>query len=72
MYTHPIVSNIVRRVCRTTIQAETYTLRAGVEDADIVRAAVADLFGVLDLTRWEASVAMFMKQIWFSICKSRC
>ncbi|CAE7418365.1 GIP [Symbiodinium sp. CCMP2592] len=69
---HPIAwaSNIVRRVCRSTIQAEAYTLQAGVEDGDVIRAAVADLFGVLDLKRWEASAAKFMKQIWFTDCKS--
>ena len=69
---HPIAwaSNIVRRVCRSTIQAEAYTLQAGVEDGDVLRAAVADLFGALDLKRWEASAAKFMRQIWFTDCKS--
>ena len=69
---HPIAwaSNIARRVCRSTIQAEAYTLQAGVEDGDVLRAAVADLFGALDLKRWEASAAKFMRQIWFTDCKS--
>ena len=36
----------------------------------MLRAAVADLFGALDLKRWEASAAKFMRQIWFTDCKS--
>ena len=69
---HPISwsSNLVRRVCRSTIQAEAYTLQAGVEDGDVVRAAVTDIFGRLDLKRWEATSAGFMRQIWMTDCKS--
>eukprot|EP00439_Symbiodinium_sp_Y106_P074763 s2539_g14.t1 len=47
-----------------------YHRSQGVEDGDVLRAAVADLFGALDLKRWEASAAKFMKQIWFTDCKS--
>ncbi|CAE7211787.1 RE1 [Symbiodinium sp. CCMP2592] len=56
---HPILwaSNLVRRVCRSTIQAEAYTLQAGVEDGDVLRAAVTDIFGCLDMKRWEATSA---------------
>ena len=69
---HPILwaSNLVRRVCRSTIQAEAYTLQAGVEDGDVLRAAVTDIFGCLDMKRWEATSAKFVKQIWMTDCKS--
>ena len=71
---HPILwaSNLVRRVCRSTIQAEAYTaytLQAGVEDGDVLRAAVTDIFGCLDVKRWEATSAKFVKQIWMTDCK---
>ena len=69
---HPIMwaSNLVRRVCRSTIQAQAYTLQAGVEDGDVLRAAVTDIFGCLDMKRWEATSAKFVKQIWMTDCKS--
>ena len=69
---HPISysSTIVRRVCRSTIQAEAYTLQAGVEEGDRIRAAIADLYGVLDLKKWEASSASFMQQLWMTDCRS--
>ncbi|OLQ03412.1 Copia protein [Symbiodinium microadriaticum] len=69
---HPILwaSNLVRRVCRSTIQAEAYTLQAGVEDGDVLRAAITDIFGCLDMKRWEATSAKFVKQIWMTDCKS--
>ena len=57
-------------ICRSTIQAEAYTLQAGVEDGDVVRSAVTDIFGCLDLKRWEATSAGFMRQIWMTDCKS--
>ena len=69
---HPIAwsSNVVRRVCRSTIQAEAYTLQSGIEDGDRIRAAVTDLHGKLSQQRWEASSAAFMKQLWLTDCKS--
>ena len=71
-FVHPIAwaSNVVRRVCRSTIQAEAYTLQSGVEDGDVIRAAVTDLFGKLDLKRWQATSAAFIRQLWLTDCKS--
>ena len=62
-------SKKVRRVGRSTLQAEDYTLQTGVEQGDRLRAAVADLFGKLDRKKWEASSAAFMRQIWFTDCR---
>ena len=52
------------------MQAEAYTLQTGVEEGDRLKAAVADLFGKLDRRRWEASSAAFMRQVWFTDCRS--
>ena len=69
---HPMAwsSNVVRRVCCSTIQAEAYTLQSGIEDGDRIRAAVTDLHGKLSQQRWEASSAKFMKPLWLTDCKS--
>ena len=40
-------SRVVTRICRSTIQADSYTLQAGLEERDRVRAAFADFFGTL-------------------------
>lgn len=63
-------STIVRRVCRLTMQAEAYSLQAGVEEGDRIRAAICDIFNQLDRKRWERSASKFMKQVWFSDCRS--
>ena len=63
-------SNTLKRVCRATVQAETYGLSSGVEEGDRLRAAIADLYGKLDYKKWEASAAAFMPQIWFTDCRS--
>jgi hypothetical protein len=63
-------SNVVRRVCNSTIKAETYQLQLVVENGDLVRAAFADCHGLLDRRNWEASAASFCTQVWFTDCKS--
>ena len=63
-------SNTLKRVCRATVQAETYGLSSGVEEGDRLRAAIADLYGKLDYKKWEASAAAFMPQMWFTDCRS--
>ena len=63
-------SNTLKRVCRATVQAETYGLTLGVEEGDRLRAAIADLHGKLDYSKWEASAAAFMPQMWYTDCRS--
>jgi hypothetical protein len=63
-------STIVKRVCRATVQAEAYSLQAGVEEGDRLRAVIADMKGKLDPKKWEAASAATMKQVWFTDCKS--
>ena len=63
-------SNLVKRVCRSTFQAETYTLQQGVEESDRLRAMLADVFGLLDPKNWEATASAAFRQIWFTDCGS--
>ena len=63
-------STVVRRVCRSTMQAEAYSLQAGIEEGDRIRAAVCDAFGKLDRKHWERTASQFMQQVWFSDCRS--
>lgn len=53
-------STIVRRVCRSTMQAEAYSVQAGVEEGDRVRAAAALLYAIssINLTRNTGSVPL--------------
>ena len=41
-------SNTIRRVCRSTLQCEAYSLQAGQESGDKLRGALAELLGQLD------------------------
>ena len=40
-------SNRLKRVCRSTLTAETYQMELGVEAADQLRAAIADMFEIV-------------------------
>ena len=62
-------SSIVRRVCRSTVQAEAYNLDLCVEENDLLRAALVDLRGLLDHKNWEVSAASKMHAVWFTDCK---
>ena len=63
-------SNALKRVVRSTIQAEAYNLQQVVEEADILRAALVDTWGLLNRHDWEASAATHLKSVWFTDCKS--
>ena len=63
-------SHIVKRVCRSTVQAEAYTLRNGIDRAERLRGVITDLYEPLNLKHWEAQAGAFMKHIWFTDCKS--
>ena len=52
------------------MQAETYALSHGVEWGDFLRAAIADLMGVLDIRRWYESACSAIRQVWFTDCNS--
>ena len=63
-------SSILRRACRSTIEAETFNIQYAVEAGDIIGAGIADMHGMLDHMNWEASVAAFMHAVWFTDCES--
>ena len=56
---HPIAwsSTVIRRVCRSTLQAETMSLSKGVESGTRLRAAIVDMRGQLDIGNWEESAS---------------
>ncbi len=58
----------IKSVCRATYQAETYQLQLGVEQVDVLRPAVADMFGRLDRRDWERSAPRFCKNVWATDC----
>ena len=57
------ISSILRRVCRSTIQAETYNIHYAVAPGGIIRAGIADMHGKLGHRIWEASPAAFMHAV---------
>jgi hypothetical protein len=57
-------SNVVSRVCRATLQAETYALSAGDEEAVRIRASIADARERLTFSRWEQTAAEFVRNVW--------
>ena len=63
-------STIIGRVCRSTLQAETYALSDGVEESMRLRAALADAHGVFLRTDWEYHTARFMRNVWMIDCNS--
>ena len=69
---HPIgySSTSIRRVCRATMQTETYALQHGVESGLRLRAVIVEARGLLDLRSWETSAAAQMRHLWLSDCRS--
>ena len=63
-------STIIGRVCRSTLQAETYALSDRVEESMRLRAALADAHGVFLRTDWEYHTARFMRNVWMIDCNS--
>ena len=65
-------STVIRRVCRATVQAETYNLQEAAEHGDLLRAALVDIAGGLgdDKRRWEAVAASKMIHLWVTDCRS--
>ena len=64
-------STIIGRVCRSTLQAETYALSDGVEESMRLRAALADVaWCVLAYRLWEYNTARFMRNVWMIDCNS--
>ena len=62
-------STVLKRVCRSTLQAEAYSLTQGVESLDHIRATLSDLHKPLSRA-WEDQAAAAIRAIWVTDCKS--
>ena len=69
---HPISwsSTVIKRVCRSTLQAETFAMIRGTEAGARIRAGIVDMRGKLDLKHWEESSAEHMGHCWMTDCDS--
>ena len=63
-------STIIKRVCRSTLMAETFGLIRASEAGIRLRAAVVDMEGKLDWRNWEESAANEMGHCWLTDCDS--
>ena len=45
-------------------------MQLGVEHVDVLRAAIADMFGKLDRKHWERSASAFCQNVWVTDCNS--
>ena len=69
---HPISwsSTIIKRVCRSTLHAETTSMTRGIEAGTRWRAAIVEMKGNLDIKSWEESAASQMGHVWMTDCES--
>ena len=69
---HPLgwKSTMLKRTCRSTMQAETQSMTHGTEEGTKIRAAIASARGLQDKKHWEASSAASMKHLWLTDCDS--
>ena len=63
-------STVIKRVCRATLQAETYGLSGAQERGFRLRAVIAGARGVLDMKNWESTSCKSMRHLWITDCKS--
>ena len=63
-------SNTLKRVCRSTLTAETYQMELGVEAADQLRVAIADMFEPLSRKQWEIEATSAIQLVWMTDCDS--
>ena len=63
-------STVIKRVCRSTLQAETFAMIRGTEAGARIRAGIVDMRGKLDLKNWEDSSAAHMGHCWMTDCDS--
>ena len=64
-------STIIRRICRNTLQAETYGVNFAIEEGIRMRAILAEVHGKLpNLRNGEERTRSFKQHIWITDCKS--
>lgn len=69
---HPIHygSNLIRRLCRSTLHAETQAMQAGTEEGWKLRATLAELRGIKHDRNWEQSSSQAVRHLWLTDCRS--
>ena len=64
-------STTIRRVCRSTLQAETYSLQNGLESGDKLRGVLAELKGsIRSLKSWETDAREAIAHLALTDCRS--
>ena len=63
-------STMIKRVCRSTLMAETFAMIRGTESGARIQAAIADMKGDLDMRSWEESACASMGHFWMTDCDS--
>ena len=64
-------STTIKRVCRATLQAETYALQNAQEAGDRIRAVLAEMYGHLDGgDNWHDASRMHVPHVMLSDCRS--
>ena len=64
-------SSAIKRVCRATMQAETYALQNGIESGDKLRAVICETQGRLqNLTGWYETIKKYVPHTYLSDCRS--
>ena len=63
-------SNTLKRVCRSTLTAETYQMEFGVEAADQLRATIVDMFVPLSRKQWGIEATSAIQLVWVTDCDS--
>eukprot|EP00435_Cladocopium_sp_Y103_P072118 s374_g39.t1 len=64
-------SSTLGRVCRATLQAESYALQNAVEHGDRLRSVLCEMTGKLQsMTDWHEQCQKAMKHVWVSDCMS--
>ena len=62
--------HLLKRVCRSTLTAETYQMELGVEAADQLRAAFADMFEPLSIKQWKIEATSAIQLVRVTDCDS--
>ena len=66
-----LASSTLKRVCRATLQAQSYALQSAVEHGDRLRCVLCEMTGKLvSMTDWHEQCQMKMKHVWVSDCMS--
>ena len=64
-------STTIKRVCRATLQAETYSLQAGLEAGDRIRALICEMKGgITEANRWGEQSRALIPHLCVSDCRS--